>query len=96
VLLVQLNVQHEALRAYWRWVGAGEEIRVFEELLEIAEARQIGLTREVQRRRARPHRADRERTEPAAPPILAGRGQAQFRHRGQQPRLLSARVGRGR
>lgn len=47
VLLVQLNVQHEALRAYWRWVGAGEEIRVFEELLEIAEARQIGLTREV-------------------------------------------------
>lgn len=47
VLLVQLNVQHEALRAYWRWVGAGEEIRVFEELLEIAEARQVGLAREV-------------------------------------------------
>jgi outer membrane protein TolC len=47
VMLVKLNVQHEALRAYWRWVAAGEEIRVFEELLEIAEARQIGLTREV-------------------------------------------------
>lgn len=47
VMLVRLNVQHEALRAYWRWVAAGEEIRVFEELLEIAEARQIGLTREV-------------------------------------------------
>jgi outer membrane protein TolC len=47
VMLVQLNVQQEALRAYWRWVAAGEEIRVFEELLEIAEARQIGLTREV-------------------------------------------------
>jgi outer membrane protein TolC len=47
VLLVQLNVQHEALRAYWRWVAAGEEIHVFEELLEIAEARQVGLTREV-------------------------------------------------
>jgi outer membrane protein TolC len=47
VLLVQLNVQNEALRAYWRWVAAGEEIRVFEELLEIAEARQVGLTREV-------------------------------------------------
>jgi outer membrane protein TolC len=45
-MLVKLNVQHEALRAYWRWVAAGEEIRVFEELLEIAEARQIGLTRE--------------------------------------------------
>lgn len=47
VMLLKLNVQHEALRAYWRWVAAGEEIRVFEELLEIAEARQIGLTREV-------------------------------------------------
>lgn len=47
VMLVQLNVQQEALRAYWRWVAAGEEIRVFEELLEIAEARQIGLRREV-------------------------------------------------
>lgn len=47
VMLVQVNVQQEALRAYWRWVAAGEEIRVFEELLEIAEARQIGLTREV-------------------------------------------------
>ena len=47
VMLVKLNVQHEALRAYYRWVAAGEEIRVFEELLEIAEARQIGLTREV-------------------------------------------------
>ncbi len=47
VLLVQLNVQLEALRAYWRWVGAGEEVRVFEELLEIAEARQVGLTRGV-------------------------------------------------
>ncbi len=47
VLLVQLNVQLEALRAYWRWVGAGEEVRVFEELLEIAEARQVGLRRGV-------------------------------------------------
>lgn len=47
VMLVQLNVQHEALRSYWLWVAAGEEIRVFEELLEIAEARQVGLTREV-------------------------------------------------
>ncbi|MFM7348559.1 MAG: TolC family protein [Erythrobacter sp.] len=47
VMLVRLNVQHEALRAYWRWVAAGEEIHVFEELLEIAEARQIGLAREI-------------------------------------------------
>nr|WP_050750422.1 TolC family protein [Erythrobacter sp. NAP1] len=47
VLLVQLKVQHEALGAYWRWVAAGEEIRVYEELLEIAEARAVGLSREV-------------------------------------------------
>ncbi len=47
VLLVQLNVQFEALRAYWRWVAAGEEIRVYEELLEIAEARAVGLSRQV-------------------------------------------------
>jgi outer membrane protein TolC len=47
VMLVQLTVQQEALRSYWRWVAAGEEIAVFEELLEIAEARQIGLAREV-------------------------------------------------
>lgn len=47
VLLVQLNVQHEALKSYWRWVAAGGEIRVYEELLEIAEARAIGLARQV-------------------------------------------------
>ncbi|MEE4288547.1 MAG: TolC family protein [Erythrobacter sp.] len=47
VLLVQLNVQFEALRAYWRWVAAGEEIRVYEGLLEIAEARAIGVRRQV-------------------------------------------------
>lgn len=47
ILLVQLNVQFEALRAYWRWVAAGEQIGVYEELLEIAEARAIGLSREI-------------------------------------------------
>ena len=47
VVLVQLNVQHEALKAYWRWVAAGREIRVYEELLEIAEARTIGISRQV-------------------------------------------------
>ncbi|MEM6493474.1 MAG: TolC family protein [Pseudomonadota bacterium] len=47
VLLVQLNVQFEALRAYWRWVAAGSEVTVYEGLLEIAEARTIGLRRQV-------------------------------------------------
>jgi len=47
ILLVRLNVQFEALSAYWRWIAAGREIRVYEELLEIAEARAIGLERQV-------------------------------------------------
>ncbi|MEE4537771.1 MAG: TolC family protein [Erythrobacter sp.] len=47
VILVQLRIQHEALQAYWRWVAAGGEIRVYEELLEIAEARAIGLERQI-------------------------------------------------
>lgn len=48
VLLAQLNVQFEALRAYWRWVAAGDEIGVYEGLLEIAEARAFGLRRQVE------------------------------------------------
>lgn len=48
VLLVQLNVQFEAIRAYWTWVATGNEIRVYEDLLEIAEARAVGLERQVQ------------------------------------------------
>ncbi|MEM6828490.1 MAG: TolC family protein [Pseudomonadota bacterium] len=47
VLLVQLNVQFEAIRAYWTWVAAGNEVRVYESLLEIAEARTVGLVRQV-------------------------------------------------
>lgn len=48
VLLVQLNVQFEAIRAYWTWVAAGNEVRVYESLLEIAEARTVGLVRQVE------------------------------------------------
>ncbi|MEO1731651.1 MAG: TolC family protein [Pseudomonadota bacterium] len=47
VLLVQLNVQFEALRSYWRWIAAGSEVEVYEGLLEIAEARAVGLARQV-------------------------------------------------
>ncbi|WP_298468494.1 TolC family protein [uncultured Erythrobacter sp.] len=46
VLLVQLNVQHEALKSYWLWTAAGNEIEVYEELLEIAQARAVGLGRQ--------------------------------------------------
>lgn len=48
VLLVQLKVQHEALKAYWYWAAAGQEVAVYEELLEIAEARAIGLARQFE------------------------------------------------
>ncbi len=47
ILLVQLKVQHAALQAYWRWVASGREIEIYEELLEIAQARAIGLSRQV-------------------------------------------------
>lgn len=47
VLLVQLNVQFEAIRTYWTWVAAGNEVTVYESLLEIAEARTVGLRRQV-------------------------------------------------
>jgi outer membrane protein TolC len=48
VLLVQMKVQHEALKAYWYWAAAGQEVAVYEELLEIAEARAIGLARQFE------------------------------------------------
>ncbi|MEL6530960.1 MAG: TolC family protein, partial [Pseudomonadota bacterium] len=47
ILLVQLKVQHEALKTYWRWVASGREIAIYEELLEIAQARAVGLGRKV-------------------------------------------------
>lgn len=47
VLLVQLTVQQNALQSYWNWVAAGQEIQVYEALLNIARARAIGLARQV-------------------------------------------------
>ncbi|MFZ8889267.1 MAG: TolC family protein [Pseudomonadales bacterium] len=35
----QLDVQHDALIAYWRWVAAGRKLTIFEKLLAIAEER---------------------------------------------------------
>lgn len=48
VLLVKLKVQAEALGSYWNWVAAGREVAVYEELLEIAQARAVGLNRQFQ------------------------------------------------
>ncbi len=46
VLLTQLVVQHRALDAYWKWVAAGREITIYEDLLSLAVARQMGLERQ--------------------------------------------------
>lgn len=47
VVLTQLGVQHQALKSYWKWVAAGREVGIYRDLLEIAEARQTGLKRQV-------------------------------------------------
>ncbi len=47
LLLTQVGVQHKALVAYWRWVAAGRQLAVYEELLTIAEGRQSGLEEQV-------------------------------------------------
>jgi len=46
-LFVQLGVQHRALTAYWRWVAAGRQLEVYEDLLRLAEDRQRALERQV-------------------------------------------------
>lgn len=47
VLLTQIEVQRDAASAYWRWRAAGQQLAVFEELLQNAEARDAALVREV-------------------------------------------------
>lgn len=47
LLLTQVGVQHNALLAYWRWVAAGRQLVVYEELRKIAEDRQAGLEQQV-------------------------------------------------
>lgn len=48
VLISQIGVQQRAAAAYWQWVAAGERLRVYRDLLSIAEERDVGLTREVE------------------------------------------------
>lgn len=47
VLLTRIGAQHKALSAYWRWVAAGRQLRVYEDLLRLAQAREEGLKRQV-------------------------------------------------
>lgn len=48
VLLTKVTVQQQAGVAYWRWVMAGYQKRVYERLLTIATVRQSALKRQVQ------------------------------------------------
>lgn len=47
VLLTRIGVQQRALAAYWRWVTAGRQLDVYDELLQIALDREIALEEQV-------------------------------------------------
>ncbi len=49
VLVTKVGVQRRALMAYWRWVAAGRQLAVYEDLLRIAIERQDGLEEQVRR-----------------------------------------------
>lgn len=49
VLLTKIGVQQQALVAYWRWVTAGRQLRVYENLARLARDRQQGLEEQVRR-----------------------------------------------
>ncbi|MFK8066897.1 MAG: TolC family protein [Gammaproteobacteria bacterium] len=49
VLLTQLGVVQKAMIAYWRWVALGQKKKVYNDLLSIAEKRQIALETEVEK-----------------------------------------------
>ena len=48
VLLTRVGVQQQALEAYWRWVTAGHQLEVYEELLNIAQDREVALEKQVE------------------------------------------------
>jgi outer membrane protein TolC len=48
LMLTRVGVQQRALRAYWRWVAAGRQLAVYDELLRLAIDREAGLERQVQ------------------------------------------------
>lgn len=49
IALARVRVQHQAMRAYFEWVFAGHRLRVYRELLDVANARQAGLSSQVDR-----------------------------------------------
>lgn len=49
VALARVKVQHQAMRAYFDWVLAGHRLRIYRDLLQVANARQAGLSSQVER-----------------------------------------------
>ncbi|MEO0974395.1 MAG: TolC family protein, partial [Pseudomonadota bacterium] len=47
LLRTQVQVQHAALHAYWRWVAAGQKLQVYSELLDVAVARDSAMRQRV-------------------------------------------------
>ncbi|MEM9384368.1 MAG: TolC family protein [Pseudomonadota bacterium] len=47
LLRTQVQVQHGALRAYWRWVATGQKLVVYSELLDLAVRRDDALRRRI-------------------------------------------------
>lgn len=46
-LLVAIGVQQRAIQAYGQWVAAGQQARIYRDLLKLAEDRQAGIRRQV-------------------------------------------------
>ncbi|MEM7661531.1 MAG: TolC family protein [Pseudomonadota bacterium] len=49
VTLTQVGVQQQVLNAYWRWFAFGNELRIYRDLLKIAQDRAEGLEEQVRR-----------------------------------------------
>ena len=49
VLLTRIGIAQQTLIAYWRWVALGQKKNVYQDLLDIALERQVGLEQEVER-----------------------------------------------
>lgn len=47
-LLIAIGVQQRAIQAYGQWVAAGQQVRVYRDLVQLAEDRQAGIRRQVQ------------------------------------------------
>ncbi len=47
VLMTKIGVQQKALNAYWRWVALGHELKTYNELLKMAQARHENIVTKV-------------------------------------------------